>query len=83
MEYSLYLFIHLFNAHFQDTLHYITVDNSYPIVTNGMKNHGKKMQLIMVMNIHLLFIFLKKTMMKLKKNWMKWRMWIFNQSSFI
>lgn len=33
MEYSLYLFIHLFNAHFKDILNYITVDNSYPIVT--------------------------------------------------
>lgn len=33
MEYSLYLFIHLFNARFNDILKYITVDDSYPIVT--------------------------------------------------
>ena len=36
MEYSLYLFIHLFNASFNDILKYITVDNSYPIAAKWL-----------------------------------------------
>lgn len=42
MEYSLYLFIHLFNAHFKDILNYITVDNSYPVVTKWYEESWKE-----------------------------------------